>query len=231
MDEIKTRGIVLKKKKYRDNAALVDVFTQNSGILSAAAYGLHSVKSGMAGALQSFTYSEFTITQKGDNKTIKTASALESFDRINSSYEELEQAARLAKRAISVFGETFHEGAFELFYSALSFLSYSDMNPDDLYVYFLLHSMRITGQCPSVTECAVCKRKLFDEPEILFASRHGGAVCADCAGGRIVSRLSLEAMRRMLNVPFNEMNKIKLPQNVRDELLRLLDEYFSYWYK
>lgn len=231
--DLKTRGIVLRRNEYRDNSAVLTLFTEDLGVIYAGAYGLHSMKNGIAMAAQLYVYGEYVLTQKNDRYTVKSATVEEEFGRLSSaSYEDLVRAERIAKAALSLFGENSNmQECFALLYTALSYTAYSDMHPDDIYIYFMLHALRLSGQCPAVTHCAVCGDELFSEQHISFSYRHGGAVCAKCAVGLPVMRLSLEALRRMLRIPFAEMGKIVLPQDVRDELLRLIDGYYCYWHK
>ena len=229
----KTRGIVLRKNKYTDNAAILTIFTRDLGVIKASAFGLHSLKNGIAGASQIYTFSEYTLVCKNDTYTVTNAMLVEDFGRITAaSYEALLQAERVASAALVFFGEAQDsQDGFLLLYATMSYMAYSGMHPDDAYIYFLLHSFKLSGQCPAITHCAVCDEELFRKKDISFSYKHGGAVCSKCAVGAPVMRLSLEAMRRILLIPYIEMGKVVLPPNVRDELLMLLDGYYRYWNK
>ena len=188
----------------------------------------------MASALQCFTYGEFTMTDKGGKYTLKTAEALESFGNFSSSYDKLCASARLAKAAMRIFAEPAEnmQAAFDLLYTTYSFMAYSDTTADDAYIYFLLHSFKLSGQCPAIETCAVCGKALFSEPVLRFSAEHGGAVCSVCIArdADFVSPLALEALRRMATIPYNEMGKIKLTKPLQNELFKLLDKYYKFWY-
>ena len=231
--ELTIKGITLKKTQYRDNTAIVTLFTPTKGLLSVTAYGIHSMKNGVSSAIQTFTFGEFVLSEKAGKYTLKSAEVKESFGRLYSAYEDLCAVSRAAQVAMHIFCETSDKmnEAFELLYYTFSFMAYSDSNKDDLYLYFLLHALRISGQCPAVTHCAVCGKLLFEEKSLSFSAKNGGALCSNCKSDSVyISKLALEAMRRMLLIGFDEMNKVVLTPQLRHELIRRLEAYYVFWY-
>ena len=58
---------------------------------------------------------------------------------------------------------------------------------------------------------------------LFYSAEAGGAVCAACPHtGRTVSKLALEAMRRILLLKYEELNRVVLKPDLRAELLPLL---------
>ena len=230
--DITTKAIVIRKTEYRENTALVTLFCEDRGVLSATAHGIHSIKNGVASAIQPYTYGEFTLSERNGRFSVKSAQITETFGSLTASYDDLCDAARIVKTAMALFGESNIGGhdAFILLYSTLSHLAYSQMNHTDIYIYFVLYAAKAAGLCPHITKCAVCGKSLLGENNIGFSSRHGGAVCGICANAKPITLLSLEAMRRMLNVEPLDMGKIVLPENVRAELLTVVNEYAEQWF-
>ena len=221
---------MLRKTEYKASTALVTLLTEDMGLIQVRAYGAHSAKNGIASGIQSFSYGEFSLTEKNGAYTMRTAELIESFGKLSATYDEILSATRLVRAALRIFGDAANHSAFLLLYYCMSFMSYSDMHFDDVYIYFLLHAMSLSGQRPAITDCAVCGDSLYLHGNINFSNRSGGAVCQECASGVPVSHLALEAMRRMLDIPPEEMKKIRLPQQVRTELLSLMTGYYSFWY-
>ena len=228
------KGIVIKKAETGENRARVTLFTSEHGILQFSCFGTHSLKSGSASALQLFTYGEFVLSERSGSYTLSSALRLESFESLSRDYEGL----YLGSRLVSCAYELFHTGsydlknAFELLYTALSFTAYSELNPDDIYIFYLIKALDAAGICPCVTNCSVCGEELFKEKNILFSYRDGGATCSKCvsriAEAKPVSKLSLEALRRMLLMDTSDIKKVVLPESVRKELLTILEEYKRY---
>lgn len=76
-----------------------------------------------------------------------------------------------------------------------------------------------------LTRCAKCKRDLRNMQKLTFLAPAGGAVCPDCGAGQAVSPVTLEAMRRMLQLEDEQLQKIRLPYKVRLELNEILPAY------
>ncbi|MBQ9832801.1 MAG: hypothetical protein IJO48_03615, partial [Clostridia bacterium] len=65
------------------------------------------------------------------------------------------------------------------------------------------------------------------QTRIAFAPALGGALCSNCVSGDIekVSAVSLEAIRRIIKLKDEDMQKAVLPERVRSELLSIIPEY------
>ena len=230
MTEQAVKAIVIRKTKYKDNSAMITLFTESMGIISAAAYGIHSIKSGKAGALQLFMYGEFCLTNKNGSYTIKSAQGIENFESLSENYDALTYGSRLLTWAYKLFyGHQYNSDAFNLLYRSLCYTSYSNINKDDIYIWFLLNALNIIGICPCITKCSICGKNLLEQSSIYISAVDGGAVCSGCikhaVSIRHISVLSLEAMRRILLLNDETIQKLKLPDDVRKQLLLFLEEY------
>ena len=112
---------------------------------------------------------------------------------------------------------------FSLLYHVLSFLAYTDSEPKDLLIAFLLHYLDHAGYRPSLTHCAICRRDIRGDAVLFYSAEAGGAVCAGCPhSGKTVSKLALEAMRRILLLQDEELSRVVLKDELRAELLTIL---------
>ena len=66
--------------------------------------------------------------------------------------------------------------------------------------------------------------------QLSFSPRAGGAVCMDCRDGDSleISPLALEAVRRMLLLSNQDMDRVALPEAVRSQLKTALHAYGEY---
>ena len=108
---------------------------------------------------------------------------------------------------------------------ALSFLAYGKAAPRDLLCCFLIRYLNVIGYRPAITTCAQCGRDLRGDAIVRFSPR-GGAVCNACSRGEeSIGKTALEGMRRMLLLGDDEMDKVRLSDAVRDEIVRALSAY------
>ena len=87
MEEIKTKGIVVKAIDYKDSDKLVTIFSPELGLIRARARGVKKNKAKLAFAAQSFAFVEFVLIQKGDFFTIVNASSIDQFFTLTSDFD------------------------------------------------------------------------------------------------------------------------------------------------
>ncbi|MBQ6236265.1 MAG: hypothetical protein IJK54_10145, partial [Clostridia bacterium] len=69
----------------------------------------------------------------------------------------------------------------------------------------------------------ICRRDIRSDAVLFYSVEAGGAVCAGCPhGGKPVSKLALEAMRRILLLTDDELKRVSLKEDLRNEMLPLL---------
>ena len=222
----KVTGIVCRYTNYRDNDRILTLYTRELGRLDAAARGCRRQKSPLLASSQPFVYAQFVLFQNRDKYSVDTADIRESFYPLRSDYGRC--TAGLAMLALTVDHAQPglpNDSLFSTLYHMLSYLAYTDCDPEDLWLAYLLKYLDHNGYRPAVTHCARCNQDLRKLQNLRFFPQAGGAVCPNCGGGKPVQRLALEAMRRILALPDENLQKIQLPHKIRLELRELLTEY------
>lgn len=224
MPVICVSGIVTRYTNYRENDRILSIFTLERGRIDAKARGCRRPASPLLPIAQPFVYGEFELFSSRDKFTVNQATATESFFPIR---EDIVRYAA-ASSMLQLVHEAAQEGEpnrplFSLLYYALSFLSYGQIDPDDLMLCFLAKYLHVIGYQPAITVCAQCGRDIRADAHVYYAERTGGAVCAACRpGAREVSKTALEAVRRMLMLEDEQMIRVKLTDALRSELLNIL---------
>ena len=224
------KGIVLRYTDYRDNDRILQLLTREQGLISVTARGCRSSKSKLTAACESCVYGEFVVYERGRIKYVSSAAVLEAFYPIREDYEKLLSAMQVMHTAeISAFSSVNAAELFALCYHSLSFIAYGETEPVDIEICFTAKLLKASGYAPVLTRCVRCGKSLIHQHEICFSKSQGGAMCDYCgAGCQKVSALSLEALRRMMLLPLNDMNKVRLPEKVRKELYELIYSYAEY---
>ncbi len=228
MQEIKTMGIVARYSDYKDNDRMIGILTPEHGRIDAIARGCRKPKSRLMSAVQPFACAEYVLRKKRERTSVVQADLSESFYDLRMDFTRFESACAVMEVALQTMqpGEP-DRALYRLVYYTLTYLSYSSMNTQDIWLCFLAMFLNQQGYCPSTHRCARCGESTF----------HGGAfhsmlgaLCQNCAqrkGGDAISPLSLEALRRMMELPIEEMKKVLLPDVVRKELSAILPVYFQ----
>ena len=169
-------------------------------------------------------FGEFELFLGNDRATVNACDVRETFYPLREDVERFMAASVCTSLCNNVIEhESPDEGLFSLLYHILSFLAYSEADPKDLLIAFLLHYLDHAGYRPSLTRCSVCRRDVRSDAVLFFNAEAGGVVCAACPhGGKTVNKLALEAMRRILLLDHDALNKVVLTSALRSELLALL---------
>ncbi len=217
-------GIVIGYSDYRDNDRMLTLFTVERGRVDCKARNCRKPTAPLLACAQPFVYGEYTVFFSGDRGTVNSCDVRESFYSLREDPDRFMIASCAARFCLSAAEpDTPNEALFSLLYHTLSFLAYTEGEPKDLLCGFLMHFLDRIGYRPALTHCGVCHRDVRNDPILFFSTQAGGTVCAACPhGGKPVNRITLEAMRRILLLPDEELIRIKLPDKIRSEMLNLL---------
>ena len=223
-------GIVTRYVNYRDNDRILTLFTREMGRVDAKARGCRRQKSPLLACAQPFVFGEYQLFSSKDRFVVDQCDIRETFYPLREDIERFTAAnVMLSLSALGVQEREPNPELFSLLYHALSFLCYGESGPVDLALCFTARYFSLIGFRPAITACAVCESDLRTKRELYFLAQAGGALCADCARrenkGETVSGLALEAMRRMLLLDDAALDRVRLPEAVRRELLSLLEGY------
>lgn len=223
-------GIVTRYVNYRDNDRILTLFTRELGRIDAKARGCRKQQSPLLACAQPFVFGEYQLFSSKDRYVIDQCDIRETFYPLREDIEKFTAAnVMLSLSNLGVQERQPNLELFSLLYHCLSFLSYAECEPVDLALCFGVRYFETIGFRPAITACALCETDLRTHRELRFHAQAGGALCLDCARreniGEEVSRLTLEAMRRMLLLEDAELDRVRLPQAVRREVMEILESY------
>lgn len=225
MGNLTVNGIVCRYTNYRENDRILTLFTREHGRIDVAARGCRKPKSPLLAASEPFVYAEYTLFKSKDKYSVDQAEVQEAFYPLRSDIDRFSAGMILLPFAASAEPGEPNEEMFSLLYHALTFLAYGEVPPEDMVFCFLLRHLDIYGYRPAIMRCAKCGADLRQLSPLGFSPYAGGALCPACIQGKPVQKLTLEAMRRILRLNNNEMEKVRLPHKVRLELREILYPY------
>ncbi len=217
-------GIVISYTDYRDNDRMLTLFTVERGRIDCKARNCRKPTAPLLACAQPFVYGEYTLFFSNDRATVNNCDIKESFYALREDPDRFMIASAVVRLCLSaVEPDTPNEPLFSLLYHTLSFLAYADSQPKDLLAAFLIHFLDRIGYRPTLTHCAVCHRDVRGDDVLFFEPDAGGTVCVACPHGRKpVHKLALEAMRRMLLLSDEDLQRVRLPPSIQGEVLLLL---------
>lgn len=219
-----TEAIVTGYTDYRDDDRMLTLFSATRGRIDCKARSCRKPTSKLLSCAQPFVFGEFELFVNNDRVTVNGCDVRETFYPLREDVDRFMTASACTQLCNSVIGQdASDEALFSLLYHVLSFLAYTESEPNDLMIAFLLHFLDHAGYRPSLTRCAICRRDIRSDAVLFYSADAGGAVCAGCPhGGKPVSKLALEAMRRILLLNDDDLKRVVLKEDLRAEMLPLL---------
>ncbi len=180
---LKDRGIVLKRKKYRETSKLVTIFAEKAGKLNLIAKGVRTPRSKLSSILEPINFIEFVYYEKPtrDLQYLSSAEFINDFYYIKSNFEKL-KISLIILELTNVFS---HEGEanpelFELVTKSLEELNKKPNSSDLLLLSFLIDLCEIAGYPIFSVDCPLCHKAINLSDKDFLLTRNYGIICKDC---------------------------------------------------
>ena len=180
----KSKGIVLRSIRYGEADRILDLYTKDSGLVSAIAKGIRRTKSRFGGRLEPLSCVEFLAYEGKTLDTVTQVEVLRSFRGVREDLTRLEAAGGMIGviRALSG-GDEADRRIFNLLYHALDALESREEDAKSIEAAFGLKLSILAGYTPRLDACVNCDRspdEASDGDLPYFAPPLGGVLCADC---------------------------------------------------
>lgn len=194
--EIKTKGVVLGRTFIGEKDAIIKILTENSGVISAKAAGVKSMKSRLASGCSLFSYSDFLISESNGRYIVTSASVSEGFYGLSANIERLSYATYAAETAAAISPDPQDaEAIIPLLLNTFYLFSNSQKNLRLIKCVFELRLLCLLGYAPELCGCVECGNT---EELCFFSPSEGGIVCRGCGtipDTQIITPDTLTAMR------------------------------------
>ncbi len=181
----KSKGVVLRSIRYGEADRILDLYTQDLGLVSIIAKGIRRTKSRFGGRLEPLSCVEFLAYEGRTLDTVTQVEVLRSFRGVRENLARLEVAGGLisAVRALSGSGEA-DRRIFNLLYHALDALEGPDSDLKSVEAAFSVKLSSLAGYALRLDACVSCDINLDTVAEgdhyYYFAPPLGGVLCAEC---------------------------------------------------
>ncbi len=225
MNQIVLTGMVLSTMPVGEYDRRVVILTKEQGKISAFARGARRPNSPLMGAVNPFSFGEFTMYEGRTSYTIQSADIKNYFaelrgDMIGAYYGFyfLEFADYYTKE----FND--EREMLKLLYQTLRALLNPHI-PNLLIRYiFELKALTINGQAPQVFQCIVCGDK--NRPAV-FSAAKGGMVCRECdrniTDGMILDHSTLYTMQYIESSGIEKLYTFTVTEQVLEQLGKVLE--------
>lgn len=230
MDEIKTKGIIIKATDYKDSDKIVTIFSADLGIIKARARGVKKAKAKMAFATQPFALVDFVLVAKGGFYTIISASSIDQFFDITADFDKY----IFCLACLEVCEKTIKENdankdLFLLLLNSLKMVCYDNASSMLVFIKFMFEALKCLGFAMNLSVCACCNGEL-NSRLFAFSYDYSGMLCGKCSNRNDYLELTAGEYAILKNVditPLEGLSNLKfLSRNNLVSVISLLCKVF-----
>jgi DNA repair protein RecO (recombination protein O) len=186
MNQILTKGIVLRRTDYSEADRIITLLTPDHGKLTLMARGVRRAKSKLAGGIELFSVSDLTfIKGKGDIGTLISARLDQYYDKIVTDINRVQTGYELIKILNKATEDQTESEYFDLLQQAFADLNDSAISLELIHLWFQAQLLKLAGHTPNL-QTDITGQKLqadqtynFDFDAMTFAPHPSGHFQAD----------------------------------------------------
>ncbi len=197
MNELADEGIVLRTYPSGEADRVVVLWTRSTGKVRLLARGVRRPSSRMGAALEPLAHVRVdAVKSRGALYVTRHVAHVARYDVVRADYERIMAGLSVIEAIDAVPVEDFvDEELFALVLRVLSTLNDPTYAPGLVAPAFFARLLVHDGVAPQLFECAQCASP---GPLVAFHAPSGGALCASCRTGRVISGEALQLSQRML---------------------------------
>lgn len=218
-------GIVLTETNYSESSKILNVLTNDRGVVGVMSKGCRNVKSKLRGVSRKLIYGKFHVYFKENGlSTLIGVDLVNSFSKTVMDLERISFASYLLDLSYQVVKQNDDNDIFSLLKDAL--LKIEDgFNPLVLCNILELKLLDYLGVRPSIDACSVCGS---DKGIVTLSADTGGYVCRNCFSNEgYVSEKTIKMIRLYYYVEIKNISKLDVSSEVSREINMFLDMYYE----
>lgn len=229
------KSIVLSRQDFKENDSLVTFYSREKGKIFLVARGVKKINSKIAGHIEPISLVDLMLVKGRQYDYVGSIKSIDNFLNIKSDLDKLEIAFRILKiyKKLIKEGEA-DEYVFQLLCDSLYFLDReSDFDLNLFYNFFIIKFYYCLGFSLFLENCVICRKKIISNDYYLNISL-GGLTCKKCSDkrdGLTISDNSVKMLRLALDKNYKELINIKINNEIKDNLDKLVssfEKYYSY---
>ena len=221
----KVTGIVISTVDYKESSKIVNIFTEDEGIIGVLSKGCKTMKSKLRAVSTPLSQGTFYLRQYGSGMSLLTEVDLEiSYKEIRKDIFKQNYALFLLDLASLVYRHGKQKQIYSLLISALAKIE-EGYDAEVITNIVELQLLKYLGIQPELSCCVSCGNK---EDIITISSYKGGYLCKRCVGGEFVYSLKMIKLIKMLSlVDLDKVKRIDIRDDVKKEISIFIDDYYD----
>jgi len=215
---VKTQGIVLKTTPFQDRSKILQILTQDLGLISVIIKNLSKKNLNLISISSLFTVSELVLKKaKSDIFSFRDGTVVDANMHLRKDLKFINSASFMTKAILSTNAHHKKDSIYLLFKSYLKNIA---INPDALLISFLLKILSSENFLHLKTQCNICEN-------LAESIQQGESLCLKHSN-EFAIKFSIEDFKKMFVLCFSKsfslVEKIDISQNLKEKINSLFQE-------
>ncbi len=222
--EVVCTGVVLKSTPYKENGALLQVFTHEYGKITIHARGIKKINSKNMAGCQTLTLSEFTILLKKGISTLIKATPISFYSHIKSDIELEAYASFVCEFVYKECPENYpDDNIYHTIIETCAALE-NGYPPAVVYLIYLVFILKVTGSMLHVDACCQC---MTTSNITAISVAGGGFICNQCTSrfDSSYDKEFLQLFRHINKCTIKHVDKINVPLAYRKPMVEIMEQF------
>ena len=221
----KIKGIIVSERSYSETSKIINVLTEEDGIIGLIAKGAKGLKSTLRNVTTKLTYGLFNIRYKEKGlSTLISVDIIDPLKQIKKDITMISYASFIADLSEQVVKHSNNQNVFSLLSNSLLKIN-EGFDPMVISNILELKYLDFLGVMPIIDECSICGNK---KAIVTLSVDKGGYVCKNChTNEKIVSEKTIKLIRMFYYVDIAKISKLEISNSVKKEINEFLDNYYD----
>ncbi len=217
--------MVLSETNYGDSSKILNVLTEEYGLIGILSKGSRSLKSKLRGVSRKLVYGVFHFYYKSNGlSTLISVDVIHDYPKTLMDLENIVYASIILDLTTQVVRQTDAKGILELVQMTLTKIE-EGLNASVMTNILELKYLTYLGVAPMLDGCAVCGRTTNI---VSISPTAGGLVCSNCyQQDGYYSDKAIHLLRMYYYVDITKITKIDVSPTVNKEINFFLEDYYD----
>lgn len=229
MKIIDMKGLVLSETNYGDTSKILNVLTEEYGVIGILSKGCRSLKSKLRGTSRKLVYGTFHFYYKEAGlSTLISIDVIDDYPRVLMDLEAIVYASGILDLTRQVAKQTESKGILALASSVLTKIN-QGLEASVMSNILELKYLSYLGVSPTVDGCAICGKT---SNIVSISPTAGGFVCGNCyqqqdCNDGYYSEKAIQLLRMYYYIDIDKISKVEVSPKTNKEINRFLEDYYE----
>ena len=218
-------GIIRNEKPYGETSKIINVLTEEHGIIGMMVKGCRTMKSPLRSTTGKLTYGKFFIYYKKDKLSLLSeVNIINNFNNIKKDIDRISYASFILELAEQVYKQNNNQSIYKLLIDGLIKIN-DGFDPLIITNIIELKYLDYLGVLPVLDCCSVCGSQ---NNIVTLSSDLGGYLCSHCRTNEIIISIkAIKLVRMYYYVDISKIEKLEVSREVKNEINSFLDNYYD----